>query len=171
MLDLDRSPSVELSTLRRTARSTIELFERIGLAPHLMATGSTGYHVVAPLDRSADFEHVRELAKAIAARMVGDAPDELTTEQRRADRGGRIFLDTNRNAYGQTAVAPYSPRARPGAPVATPLDLGELSHTEPDRHDPRGIPRRLARKSDPWADMFEHAGSAADARAKLDRLG
>jgi bifunctional non-homologous end joining protein LigD len=170
VLDLDRSPSVELATLRRTARTAVELFERIGLAPYLMATGSTGHHVVAPLDRSADFDQVRELAKAIAVRMAADVPDTLTTEQRKADRGGPAFLDTNRNAYGQTAVAPYSPRARPGAPVATPLDLTALSGTEPDRYDLRGVLGRLSHKADPWADMFDHAVPAAHARTKLDRL-
>jgi len=95
------------------------------------------------------------------------APDELTTEHRIAKRGSRIYLDTNRNAYAQTAVAPYSPRARPGAPVATPLDFTELSRAEPDGHDTVSIARRLARKADPWSDMAAHAGSAARARAAL----
>jgi bifunctional non-homologous end joining protein LigD len=101
--------------------------------------------------------------------MAADAPDELTTEQRVAKRGGRIFLDTNRNAYGQTAIAPYSPRARPGAPVATPLEFAELSRARPD-HDLRGIQRRLARKDDPWAHLFDDAAAARQAHTKLNQL-
>jgi bifunctional non-homologous end joining protein LigD len=170
VLDLDRPSSVALAPLRRTARTAAELFEQIGLTPHLMATGSTGYHVVAPLDRSADFAEVRQLARAIAERMAADAPDELTTEQRVAKRGGRIFLDTNRNAYGQTAIAPYSPRARPGAPVATPLEFAELSRARPDQYDLRGIQRRLARKDDPWTHLFDHAAAARQAHTQLNQL-
>jgi bifunctional non-homologous end joining protein LigD len=170
VLDLDRPPSVDLAPLRRTARTAADLFEQIGLTPHLMATGSTGYHVVAPLDRSAGFVEVRELATAIAERMAADAPDELTTQQRVAKRGGRIFLDTNRNAYGQTAIAPYSPRARPGGPVATPLDFAELSRARPDQYDLRSVQRRLARKDDPWAHMFDHAAAAGHVATQLSRL-
>lgn len=84
----------------------------------------------------------------------------LTTEQRKTDRGNRIFLDTNRNAYGQTAVAPYSPRARDGGPVAVPLDFDELGKVEPARFDLTSVRRRLAHKPDPWADIEKHAGSA-----------
>ncbi len=119
----------------------------------------------------AGFDEVRELARAVADRLAAAAPDELTTEQRIAKRGNRIYLDTGRNAYAQTAVAPYSPRARPGAPVATPLEFTELSRVEPDGHDTVSIARRLARKADPWADLATHAGSAARARTALTRSG
>ena len=76
---------------------------------------------------------------------------------RKDARGGRTFLDIGRNAYGQTAVMPYSPRARPGGPTATPLDWDELARVTPDQHDVRSIPRRLARKADPWAGFAENA--------------
>jgi bifunctional non-homologous end joining protein LigD len=128
-----------------------------------MATGGRGYHVVAPLDRSATFDDVRALARAVAARLAADAPDDLTTEQRIAKRGNRIYLDVARNAYAQTSVAPYSPRARPGAPVATPIDFAELGRVEPDGYGPKALLRRLARKSDPWADIAAHTGSASRA--------
>jgi bifunctional non-homologous end joining protein LigD len=76
----------------------------------------------------------------------------------------------NRNAYGQTVIAPYSLRARPGPPVATPIDWSELRKTEPGAHRPGTIRRRLARKRDPWADIAQHAGSAADAHRSLKEL-
>jgi bifunctional non-homologous end joining protein LigD len=168
VVDLDPPKRRDLATLRKAARATRDLLGEIGLHPYLMTTGSRGYHVVAPLDRSADYTEARELARAVAERLAADAPDALTTEQRIAKRGNRIYLDVNRNAFAQTAVAPYSPRARPGAPVATPIDFAELGRVEPDGYDTTSVARRIARKADPWADMAGHAGSAAAARAALD---
>ncbi|HEY3605146.1 MAG TPA: ATP-dependent DNA ligase, partial [Sporichthyaceae bacterium] len=115
------------------------------------------YHVVAPLDGSAHQDAVRSAASEIADAVAADNPDELTTAVRKGARGGRTFLDIGRNAYGQTAVVPYSPRARPGGPTATPLEWDELARVTPDQHDVRSIPRRLARKTDPWAGFADHA--------------
>ncbi len=170
VLDLDPPPDRDLDALRRAVRAARDLFDEIGLAPHLMATGGSGYHVVAPLERSSGFDDVRALARAVADHLVAADPDGLTTEQRIDARRGRIFLDTNRNAYAQTAVAPYSPRARPGAPVAVPIEFSELGNVEPDRYDLDAVRRRLARKNDPWADMASHAVAAQQVRSKLDGL-
>jgi bifunctional non-homologous end joining protein LigD len=136
----------------------------------VQATGGRGFHVVAPLDATADYDTVRALAREAADRLAAEDPDRLTTAQRKDKRGNRIFLDTNRNGYGQTFVAPYSLRARPGAPVATPLDWFELGKAKPDGWDIRRIKHRLARKADPWQDIHEHAGSAEKARERLRRL-
>lgn len=170
VIDIDPPDGVDLALLRRTVRATADLLEELGLAPHLMATGGSGYHVVAPLDRSADFDAVRGLARGIADRLAAAAPEELTTEQRIAARRGRIFLDTNRNAYGQTAISPYSPRARPRAPVATPIDADELGRIPPDGYDLRRIRRRLAQKGDPWAGIHDHARPAEGAVRRLAEL-
>jgi bifunctional non-homologous end joining protein LigD len=171
VIDLDPAASVELAALRDAARATRDLFTAVGLSPYLMATGSRGYHVLAPLDRSAGFDQARELARALAARLAAADPDGLTTEQRIAKRGDRIFLDTNRNAYGQTVVVPYSPRARAGATVAVPITFDELGRVAPDGHDIASIRRRLAQqREDPWAGMAEHAAAVADVRAALDAL-
>ncbi|OLT16434.1 hypothetical protein BJF78_14215 [Pseudonocardia sp. CNS-139] len=170
VIDIDPPDGVDLAVLRRTVRATSGLLAEVGLAPHVMATGGSGYHVVAPLERSAGFDEVRALADGIAGRLVAEEPDALTTEQRISARRGRIFLDTNRNAYGQTVVAPYSPRARPGAPVATPIDLDELGRVAPAGYDLRSVRRRTAQKGDPWADLSAGAVPAAAARRRLDRL-
>lgn len=170
VLDLDPPPWPDLRALRRTAREAVELFEAVGLQPHLMATGSAGYRVVAPLDRGAGFDDVRDLAGGLAARLAAAAPDTVTTEQRINKRGDRIYLDVNRNAYGQTAIAPYSTRARDTGPVAVPIELGELSRVAPDGFDMRGVRRRLARKDDPWHDLHRSPGNAPAARSRLERL-
>lgn len=169
VIDLDPPENRDLAALRRAVRRTADLLTELGLHPHLMATGATGYHVVAPVHPTEDFDQVRALARDIADLLAGERPDELTTEQRVANRGDRIYLDINRNAYGQTAITPYSPRARPGAPVATPLEFDELSRAEPDAYNPRSVRNRLARKGDPWADLHRHARPPGDARKRLDR--
>jgi bifunctional non-homologous end joining protein LigD len=168
VVDLDPPDGVDIADLRATARHAADLFRQVGLVPFAQTTGGRGFHIVAPLDGRSDYELVRPLARDLARRLAETAPDELTTEQRKDQRGERIFLDVNRNAYGQTAVAPYSLRSRPGAPVATPIDLDELGRVTPDRYTLRNVRRRLANKSDPWADIARHAASAADVR---DRLG
>lgn len=170
VLDLDPPSGRDLDTLRNAVRATRDLFGEIGLAPHLMATGGSGYHVVAPLKRRAGFDDVRALARAVADRLAAADPDTLTVEQRIAARGNRIFLDTNRNAYAQTAITPYSPRARAGAPVATPIEFSELGKVEPDGYDLSAIRRRLARKGDPWADLHTHAVPADQVRKTFDAL-
>ncbi|MEU5153137.1 non-homologous end-joining DNA ligase [Glycomyces sp. NPDC021274] len=167
VIDLDPPEGTAVATLREVARRARDLYAEVGLTPFVQATGGRGFHVAAPLDRSADFDTVREFAADLADRLAAADPDRLTTAQRKAQRGDRIFLDTNRNAYGQTFVCPYSLRARPGAPVATPLDWGELGRATPNGQSPASMRRRLARKTDPWADIDAHAASAHDARERL----
>lgn len=168
VIDIDPPRGAEVAELRRVARDLHDLFESVGLTPFVQATGGRGFHVVAPLDGSADFDEVRSLAQDLADHLVALDPDRLTTAARKARRGERIYLDVNRNAYGQTFVAPYSLRARRGAPVATPLDWSELGRTTPDRYRPPGIRRRLARKADPWVALDDHAAAPAAARTRLD---
>lgn len=167
VIDLDPPDGTSVATLRDVARRARDLYAEVGLTPFVQATGGRGFHVVAPLDRSADFGFVRDFASDLADRLVADDPDLLTTAQRKQQRGDRIFLDCNRNAYGQTFVCPYSLRARPGASVATPLDWDELGRATPNGHDPASLRRRLARKTDPWADIDDPAASATAARERL----
>ncbi len=95
--------------------STRLLLEELGLTTYLMTTGSRGYHVVVPLRREHAFDETREFAHRVADTLAGREPEALTVEQRKDDRGTRIFVDYLRNAYAQTAVAPYAVRARRGA--------------------------------------------------------
>jgi bifunctional non-homologous end joining protein LigD len=155
VIDIDPPHGVDVASLRAVARNLRDLFSSAGLTPYVQATGGRGFHVLAPLDGTVDFDGSRDLAKDLADRLVERDPDRLTTAIRKERRGNRIFLDVNRNAYGQTFVAPYSLRARPGAPVATPLDWSELGRATPNGYDPGRIRRRLARKADPWASVGE----------------
>jgi bifunctional non-homologous end joining protein LigD len=145
----------------RTARELISLLEELGVTPFAMTSGSRGVHVVVPLRRRYGFDRVQEAAHAIAAELVARRPDELTVEFRKAKRGDRLFVDVLRTRYGQLAVAPYAVRARPGAPVATPLRPGELDDgalPSSRAFSLRDVPGRLARGGDPWAAIARAAG-------------
>jgi bifunctional non-homologous end joining protein LigD len=169
IFDLD-PPGRDLGPVRDAARALRELLEEIGLAAYVKTTGSRGLHVVTPLDRSARFEETRAFARELAALLAEREPKRFTVEQRKQKRRGRLYLDTARNAYAQTAVAPYAVRALPGAPVACPLDWRELGRVEPQQFTVRNIARRLARKQDPWAEVRSDARSLRDPQRRLARL-
>ncbi len=168
ILDLDPSDD-DFAKVREGARRAKRLLDRIGAPAFVQTTGSRGFHVVVPLDRSADFEAARALAHGLAGRLAEDAPDLLTIEQRKEKRGDRVFVDWLRNAYGQTAVAPYAVRARAQAPVATPLDWDEaLGGTGPQDYTLANIFRRLGQKADPWRGIARHGIAVATLRERLE---
>ena len=171
VLDLDPSDD-DFAKVKWAAREARALLEEVGLVPFLQTTGSRGLHIWVPLDRSADFDQLRDFASRIAELLVARRPRELTTAQRKAKRGDRVFVDVGRNAYAQTAVAPYSVRARPQAPVATPIDWAELEDPKlgPQRYTIRNLFRRLGRKRDSWAEIDRHARALEPASQRLHRL-
>lgn len=169
IFDLDPSDD-DFGPVRDSARRMRDLLESTGLVPFVMTTGSRGLHVTVPLDRSADFDVVRGFARRCAELLASRRPEELTIEQRKAKRGGRIYIDTMRNAYAQTAVAPYSVRARPGAPVATPLDWNEVGRAEPRSYTIGNLFRRLGRKEDPWAGIDREAKAVGPASKRLEEM-
>src|SRR2546430_10293536 len=102
--------------IRRPPRSTLFPYTT------LFRSGSRGVHLLVLLDRHTDFDTARHFARRVADVLAERHSDRLTTEARKNKRRGRLYLDTQRNAYAQTSVAPYAVRARPHAPVATPLE-------------------------------------------------
>lgn len=163
VFDLDPSDA-GVEGVRRAARHVGSLLHGLGVTAGLMATGSTGFHVVVPIVPDAAFDDVRAVCRSLAAEMAGEHPDELTTEMRKEQRRGRVFVDYVRNSYGQTVVAPYSVRARPGAPVACPLDWDELGGADPDGHSVSSMRRRLGQKRDPWIDLSARPAELDDLR-------
>ena len=158
VFDLDPSDT-DFAVVRATARATAGVLDDLGLACYVQTTGSRGLHVVAPVRPDTDFDTVRQFARDVADVVAADDAKHRTVEVRKDKRGGRVYLDVMRNAYAQTAVAPYSVRARAGAPVATPLEWDELDARglRADRFTIRDVPKRLAGQRDPWADMSRHA--------------
>jgi bifunctional non-homologous end joining protein LigD len=160
-LTLDFDPSGGgFSDVRAAARAAGDRLRDLGLTPYAMTTGSRGVHVVCPLRRGAEFPDVHGFARALAEEMVADDPRHLTLEWHKADRGKRIYVDVNRIAYAQHAVAPYAVRPRAQAPVAVPLHWEELSDRslKPDRWTVKNIASRLD-EGDPWSGMTGNARS------------
>lgn len=170
-LVIDLDPSVPgLPAVRRATRLVGELLDGLGLDSLVKTTGSRGYHVVVPIRRTETFDDTRGFARALAQVLVDREPDLLTLEARKAKRGDRVLVDVQRNGYGQTAVPPYAVRARPGAPVATPISWDEVGRIVPDQHTIRTVGRRLARGGDRWADP-PRPQALGKARERLRRLG
>jgi bifunctional non-homologous end joining protein LigD len=168
IIDLDPG-SGGAADARFAAHLARELMTEAGLFPYLMATGSRGYHVVVPLKPVADFDEVRAVAFGLAEALARRAPDRLTTEFLKANRGGRLFLDCNRNAWAQTAVPVYAVRPKPTAPVAVPITWDELDETDPDRWTVRTIADRIEHEPEPWRGFGRHARSLDAAKRWLAR--
>lgn len=168
IFDLDPSDD-DFGKVRHTALHLKSYLDRLKLTSFVQTTGSRGLHVLVPLDRSARFDEVREFSHRVCHTLARQYPDLMTVEQRRNKRGQRVFLDDLRNAYGQTSVAPYAVRARPGAPVATPLEWKELGRRElrPRHYRIANIFRRLGQINDPWATIARHAQGLNKAGAAL----
>lgn len=169
VFDLDPSDN-DFAKVQQAAAGLKGLLGELRLPHFVQTTGSRGLHVVVPLDQSEGFDGVRAFAGQLARHLAGQQPDLMTVEQRKRHRGTRVYLDTQRNAYGQTAVAPYSVRARPGAPIATPVTWREAlsSGMQPRKYHIGNLFRRLAQTEDPWADISGHACSLNHARQRFE---
>lgn len=164
VFDLDPDAGYDFADLKDTARDIADLLRTAGLTPFAMLTGGKGIHVVAPLDRSNDWDAVKDFTHGLALALQHNEPDRYVAQASKTKRKGKIFLDWLRNQRGATSIAPYSVRARKGAPVATPIRWDELSRIKSGaQYDMDTLPRRLASlQADPWADYFDTAAPIRD---------
>jgi bifunctional non-homologous end joining protein LigD len=169
IVDFDPSPGARFADIRAAARDAGERLRDAGLVPFAMVTGSRGIHVVCPIRRGPTFGDAHSFARSVADAMVEADPKHLTLEWKRADRGSKIFVDVNRINYAQHAVAPYAVRAKPGAPVAMPIEWDELSDPalKPDRWTIRNATARLEAQGDAWKGMGRRARALPAARRNL----
>lgn len=130
VFDLDPDTSVDFAAVKRAAFRLRDVLEALDLESLPMLTGGKGVHVVVPIRRKYDWPVIKQFAANFANRLVSDAPDLYIATMSKARRTNKIFIDHFRNEKGSTAIAPYSPRARPGAPVAWPLDWAGLNKAE-----------------------------------------
>jgi bifunctional non-homologous end joining protein LigD len=158
IFDLD-PPDDDFDVVRFAARVIRAKLQDMEMSAFVMTTGSRGLHVVSPLDRSADFDTVRAWARSLAEKLAWSIPDSFTTELSKEKRGRRLFIDYTRNAFGQTKEAPYTVRPKRGAPVATPVEWGELDHINSQTYNVRNVLKRVADKGDPWKSMPKYATS------------
>src|SRR6266508_5459509 len=151
-LDIDPAPGVPWKRVIATARELRSLLTKRRLQSFVKTTGGKGLHVVVPLAPKQPWATVKDFARDIAEAMAKRAPQEYTASLSKASRTGKIFIDYLRNSQGATAVAAYSTRALPGAPVATPIAWDELgTDLRSDQFTVKNLPRRLAAlRKDPW---------------------
>ena len=168
VFDLDPSREDD-GALRDAALLVRAVLDELGLASAIKTSGSKGFHIVVPLDRTANYDSVWRFSHAVGAALVKRHPDVFTQEFSKADRGGRILIDTGRNGYGATFAAAYAVRARPGAPVSMPCTWDEVARGSalPRTFTLRNVPARLAESGDAWAELDEHPHSLT---APLERL-
>lgn len=156
IFDLDPAEGIPWNDVVETAFRLRALLEDLGIRSFARTTGGKGLHLVVPLQRRSSWDEMSAVAAAAADRMVSRHPSRYVRTMTKSARKGKIFIDHFRNRRGATAVASYSTRARPGAPVAAPVSWEELSEgVNPGALTIRTVPERLERlKEDPWKDFF-----------------
>jgi bifunctional non-homologous end joining protein LigD len=172
VIDLDPDEGLKFARVVEGAHAVRTLLGELGLESFCKTTGGKGLHVVAPLKPVAAWPEIKEFTKAVADHMERSDPEAYVAVASKRARKGRIFVDYLRNGRGATAVAPFSPRARPEATVATPLAWSEVTASlDPRRFNVKTVPARIARqKRDPWAGFFDDAQMISTAARKTLKL-
>jgi len=160
IFDLDPGRD-EPDVLRAAALLLRDVLDELGFRSWVKTSGSKGFHIAVPLDGKTHVGDVARFAHRVGADLVSRDPAHLTQEFSKADRGGRILVDTGRNAYSATFAAAYAVRAKPGAPVSTPCTWDEIERgvVGPTAFTLRTMPQRIAEVGDLWGDMKKTSGS------------
>jgi bifunctional non-homologous end joining protein LigD len=153
--DLDPDEGLAWERVTEAAVDIREALRAIGLESFAKTTGGKGLHVVVPLQPRLGWDEVKAFTKWVADQFVAQSPDRFTANMAKRARHGRIYIDYLRNSRGATAIGPYSPRARRGATVSTPLYWEEVEKSiRPEGFTVATLPQRLAAlEADPWAEI------------------
>jgi bifunctional non-homologous end joining protein LigD len=155
IFDLDPAPGVSWATVRAGAERLRDLLGEVGLESWLKTTGGKGLHVALPIARRSSWAEVSAFARGVAERMAADQPESYLSKASKAARAGKIFVDWLRNTRGATAIAPWSTRAREGAPVSAPIPWKDLAALKSaDQYTVENTHTLVERlKKDPWEGM------------------
>ncbi|MGH9880606.1 MAG: non-homologous end-joining DNA ligase [Pyrinomonadaceae bacterium] len=169
VFDLDPSKEDEIEILCAAALRVRDFLAELGLSSWVKTSGSKGFHIAVPLDGKAGFGEVARFAHAVGSILVKRDPGNLTQEFSKADRGGRILVDTGRNGYSATFAAAYTVRAKAGAPVSAPCKWEELERGEvgPRSFTLRTMAQRIAEVGDLWSEMLR---SKQSLRRPIERV-
>jgi bifunctional non-homologous end joining protein LigD len=169
VFDLDPSTD-DVAAVRTAALDLRELLDHLGLPSWIKTSGSKGFHIVVPIDGKTPMDTVTHFADVVGSTLVARAPDRLTREFSKADRGMRIYVDTGRNGYSATFAAAYTVRAKRGAPVSAPCTWTEIERGEvaPATFTLRNMTERVTNAGDIWADMRRPRQSL---QAAIEKLG
>jgi bifunctional non-homologous end joining protein LigD len=155
VIDLDPDEQLPWPVVATAAQLVRQRLLALGLRSWVKTTGGKGLHVVAPLVPRAGWDECLRFTRDFAQALERAMPQAFTTSVVKRTRSGKILLDYLRNGRGNSSVAAYSVRARPGAPVSVPIAWAELEPEAPPRFDVRSIRARLAtQRRDPWRDYF-----------------
>jgi bifunctional non-homologous end joining protein LigD len=172
VFDLDPSRDDEPDVLRTVTLHLRDLLDELGLPSWVKTSGSKGFHILVPLDGRAKMDDVAGFAHRIGSLFVTRHPQQLTQEFSKADRNGRIYVDTGRNGYSATFAAAYAVRARTGAPVSAPCtwDEVESGKATPRTFTLRNMNARFDEVGDLWSDMLRRKRAIGPAIERLRRL-
>jgi bifunctional non-homologous end joining protein LigD len=171
VFDLDPSHQDDLDALRAAALGVRDLLNELGLPSWVKTSGSKGFHIVVSLDGKSDTGEVARFAHTVGSILVKRDPQRLTQEFSKADREGRILVDTGRNGYGATFAAAYAVRAKPGAPISAPCTWAEIERgtVGPRTFTLRTMADRIEKVGDLWSDMRTQRRALRRAIDKLPR--
>ncbi|MFP4383304.1 MAG: DNA ligase D [Spirochaetia bacterium] len=157
VFDIDPGEGAGWDMVKDAAREMKDLMDQLGLESFLKTSGGKGLHVYVPIQRRSEWKEVRDFSHAVSTRMKNRDPEKYIDTMSKEKRKGKIFIDYLRNSQGSTSVAPYSTRAKPGAPISVPLQWDELSSLDDSaQYTVKNINSRLSRlKQDPWDDYLK----------------
>jgi bifunctional non-homologous end joining protein LigD len=165
VFDLDPAPDLPWPRVIEAAHDLRQRLAALKLQCFPKTTGGKGLHLVVPIDRRHEWSAAKAFAADLARKMAAESPRLYTATLAKSARRGRIFIDYLRNERGSTAVAAYSIRSRPGAPVAMPVTWEEVTERlDPQTYRLRTVPTLLGERPDPWA-------SIGRARQRLPNIG
>ena len=151
-------PQLNRAAFARTvevARALKEILDAAALPSYVKTSGATGLHVYVPVLRQFPYPVIRSLCETVSGELLARMPRDVTLEWASQKRTGKVFLDVNQNARSKNVAAVFSPRAKPGAPVSTPVRWDELAGLYPTDFTVLTAPERFAQTGDLWAGILD----------------